>query len=421
MNDLHREGFQNVTSINDATRILLESVGTPRPKLETIKVSECVGRVLGEDIASRIFVPPLDRSVMDGYAVCVEDVRSASRENPAILKVVGESRLGEICRSRLKHGQAVAVATGSMVPQGADAVVKVEQTAIVQGGQVAIHAPAAPGQHISKKGEDVSPGMVVLRRGRRLRPQDLGVLRELGDARVRVAKRPRIAVLSTGNELIDSVTKQHLGKATDLNRPILSAMLRELGAQPVDLGLARDREDEIVRKLKVGLRTCEAVLVTAGSSVGKKDLVPKCINALGSPGMLVHGVAMRPSLPTGLALVKGKVILSLPGFPVSAIIAFRVFARPLIAKLLATEEPVEPIVKAVLKERIGGPPSYRTFVRVLLRRTEHGMIAEPLKLQRSSVLMSMVTANGIVTIPEEVASYEAGQLVDVTVIGEIAT
>jgi molybdenum cofactor synthesis domain-containing protein len=215
--------------------------------------------------------------------------------------------------------------------------------------------------------------------------------------------------------------KRDIAKVVDLNRQILSAMSKELGADPVDLGIAKDEESAILRVLRKALRSCDVSVITAGSSVGKKDLVPACINKLGKPGMVVHGIAMRPSLPTGLAVVNGKPVLSLPGFPVSAMIAFRVFGRPLIARLMGSEDPMEPVVKAILKERISGPKGYRTFVRVKLSRTPEGLVAEPLKLQRSSVLMSMVEASGIVMIPEEVAGFDAGQQVDVIVIGEIAS
>jgi len=252
-----------------------------------------------------------------------------------------------------------------------------------------------------------------------VRSQDIGILAALGLRRVRVAKRPKVGIVSTGNELVDSQVRNQVVKTVDLNRPILSALIQESGGLPVDLGISRDREEEILRILRGGLRSCDMILVSAGSSVGRKDIVPKCINILGKLGMLVDGIAMRPSLPTGLAVVKGEPILSLPGFPVSAIFAFRTFGRPLIARLMSSAEVVEPIVKAVVKERITGSPDYRTFVRVVLRRTTEGLIAEPLRAQHSSVLMSMVAANGIVIVPEHIAFYEVGEVVDVTVIGDI--
>jgi molybdopterin molybdotransferase len=418
-NHLHSKGFQDMPKVDDALRTLLEAIGPKQTKLERVSVRDCLKRVLGEDIIANRFIPLTDRSVMDGYAVRSEDTQNASQENPVPLRIVGESSLGEACDAVVGRGDAVAIATGSVMPAGADAVVIVERTTALSGHQVGVQTKVIAGQNIMRKGDDIRPEMVALKRGHRLRAQDLGLLIALGLKRVQVVKRLKVAIISTGNELVDSQENKDATKITDLNRPILSALIEESGGLPVDLGICRDREKDILRMLRRGVESCDIVMVTAGSSVGRRDLVPKCINMIGKPGVLVHGVAMRPSLPTGLAVVKGKPILSLPGFPVSAIVAFRNFGRPLIAKLMGAEGFVDPIVRASLKERIGGEMGYRTFVRVVLRRTEEGLTAEPLKSQRSSLLMSMVAANGIVTIPENVAVIEAGQVVDVTVIGEI--
>jgi molybdopterin molybdotransferase len=419
MSHLHTEGFQNLTRVDDALRELLGALGEPSIKLETVDVEKGVGRYLGKDVVAKQHIPPVDKSVMDGYAVRSEDVQNASQEDPTILRVVGESRLGDVYRTMVGPGEAVAVATGSMVPAGADTIVIIERTKSLPGNKIAVHAPATTGQSISKKGEDVSPGRLVLPRGKRLRPQDVWILKAIGLPSVQVVRAPRVAILSTGNELARSLRKHDPAKIVDINSAILSDMVRQSGAKPLNLGIVKDQEREITRALRKGLSLSEAVLVSAGSSVGKRDLVPKCINGLGKPGMLVHGIAMRPAMPTGLAIVNGKPVLSLPGFPVSAVIAFRVFARPLIARLMGVQEIIEPTVKAVLKERITGAPGNRTFVRVKVRKTEGGLVAEPLKVQRSSVLMSIVEANGIVTIPEDLSAFETGQIVEVSLISDI--
>ena len=416
----HHKGFQNLVSVSDALRVFLDAVGRPRIQLELVRVDQSVGRVLGDRIIANQFIPQVDRAAMDGYAVRSSDVQDASQANPAVLRLVGESEVGMTHKIRVQIGQAVVVATGSSIPSGADAVVMVERTKVLLGRKVSVFSPVAHGQNISKRGEDVKPGTLVLNRGRRIRPEDIGILKALGVARVRVARKPRMAIISTGNELTKSSKHHRPDEIVDINRPILSGMIAELGGVPVDLGLARDDEKEILDLLKKALRSCDALVVTAGSSVGRKDLVPSCVNRLGRPGMLVHGVAMRPAMPTGLAIVHGKPILSLPGFPISAIFGFRVFVRPLIARLLGSEEIVDPVVRAVLKERIHNSPGFRAFVRVTLRKTLDGLVAEPLRIQRSSVLMSLIAANGIVTVQEDVAVIEAGQEVEVAVIGEMA-
>jgi molybdopterin molybdotransferase len=416
MNHLHTKGFQKLTKVDDALGLLLDAFGERPLKLESVPVQLALGRYLGIDIVANQYLPPADRSVMDGFAARAEDVKSASQENPVTLRVIGESRLGTMSRIHVGQGEAVAVATGSLVPSGADTVVIVERTTKLSPNSIAVHAPAAAGQSIAKKGEDITPGAVVLRKGGLLRSQDIGILKALGLAKVYISRKPRVAVLSTGNELVNSFSKRSLAKVVDINRAMLSCMLQELGADTLDLGIVKDREASIKPALKKGLKTCDAVIVTAGSSVGRRDLVPKCIDSLGKPGMLVHGVAMRPAMPTGLAVVNGKPVFSLPGFPVSAFFAFRTFVRPIIAKMLGVKERFEPTANAVLSETITGARGLRTYVRVIVKGDKEALVAEPLKLQRSSVMMSMVRANGVVIIPEETTAIERGETVRVLLI-----
>jgi molybdopterin molybdotransferase len=413
------KGFQTLTKVDDALRIFLGAIGEPRIKVDESPIEKALGRFLAADVIARRCLPAVDVSIMDGYAVRSEDVENASEQSPAILRVVGESKLGSVCRLRVQSGEAVAVATGSMVPSGADSIAIVEQTERLAGDKVAVQTPASKGQNISKKGEDIGLGQVVLPKGRRLRPEDIGVLRALGVPKVHLVRRPCVAIASTGNELGNSVSEKAHVEVVDTNRPILSAMIQTIGAQPVDLGIVKDDVTRITAALKKGLRTADAVLVTAGSSVGPRDLVPKCIDRLGEPGMLVHGIAMRPGMPTGLAVVQGKPIVSLPGFPVSALVAFRVFVRPLVAKLSGSPGMSDPTVKATLIGKVSGGGGLRAFVRVRVLRDQAGLVAEPLRNQRSSALTSMVNANGIVTIPETQSGYEAGEVVEVSLTGEI--
>jgi molybdopterin molybdotransferase len=417
----HVKGFQDLTKVDDALRTFLDVLGEPSVRADVIPVQDALERFLASDVIARRYLPPIDVSIMDGYAVLSEDVQNASEQSPVILTVTGESKLGSVCRLKVRTGQAVAVATGSMVPAGADSIAIIEQTKSLASNKVAVQTPTSKGQNILKKGEDIASGQIVLPKGRRLRPEDVGVLRALGIVKVQVARKQRVAIISTGNELASSPSKNDPAKVVDTNRPILSAMIRSIGAQPVDLGIVKDNEQGITAALKTGIRTADVVLVSAGSSVGKRDLVPRCIDGLGKPGMLVHGIAMRPAMPTGLAIVKGKPVVSLPGFPISAMIAFRVFVRPLVAKLSGVPEMFDPTVKAVLKERISGGRGLRTFVRVVVRREQGRLVAEPLRTQRSSVLTSMINANGIVTIPETNMVYEAGEEMEVSLIGEISS
>ncbi len=416
---MHNDGFRELMMVDDAIQLFFEAVGSVKVAVGNIPIQDAVGRVLARDVFAHDYLPVADLSALDGYAVRSNDLRAASQTSRVVLRIVGESRLGEPSHLKIAPGQAAVVATGSRIPQGADAVVMVEHTSRPQENMIEVHSAVTLGEGVTQKGTDFAPGRLVLPKGRRLRPEDVGALKALGLSKVAVLRRIRVGVLSTGNELVSSQPTTKGAKVVDINRPIISALVRELGAEPVDLGIARDEAREIRQALLKGLRNSDVVLVTAGSSVGKKDLVPSCINSHGKPGMLVHGIAMRPAMPTGLAVVNRKPIVSLPGFPVSAIVAFKTFVRPLLAKLSGFPMPDERTIRAVLKERVSGAPNIRTFVRVKVEKVQAGFLARPLKVQRSSLLTSMVDANGIVTIPESVGFIEAGEEVNVSLTGDI--
>ena len=231
MDHLHTVGFQKLTKVDPALGILLDALGEHVVRLELLPLQRALGRCLGKDVVADQYLPPVDRSVMDGYAARVEDVKSASQENPVTLRVIGESRLGAIPRMHVGQGEAVAVATGSPVPSGADTVLIVERTTRLTSNSIAVHAPATAGQSIATKGEDVTPGAMVLRKGVLLRPQDIGMLKALGLAKVYVARKPRVAVLSTGNELVDSISKRSVARVVDINRPMLSLYAPGIGSR----------------------------------------------------------------------------------------------------------------------------------------------------------------------------------------------
>jgi molybdenum cofactor synthesis domain-containing protein len=405
-------GFKEATRIEEARRILYEALPTISLASEDVPVQGSLNRVLAEDVRADTSLPSFDKSAMDGYAVVAEDTFGSSQMNPSLLKLVGESKIGELPKAGLRRGETVAIATGAPVPQGANAVVMVEDAKRLDTDDVEIYSAVAPGQNVSQIGEDVKQGAVVLEKGRKLKPPDLGLLVALGRKTVAVARRPKVGVLSTGNELSDS-SPVVASKVADVNRPLLMAMVEECGGMPIDLGIARDDSEEILRRLKQGVASADLVLVTAGTSVGKGDLVPDAINALGKPGMLVHGIAMRPSLPTGLAVVNGKPIVSLPGLPVSSVFAFSTFVQPLILRMLGTEPDPQPKVRARAIKRIVGVPGFRTFIRVVVRERDGKLSVEPLRAPGSGMLTTLTRANGIVVVPEKVEGYDEGAEVDV--------
>ena len=378
---------------------------------ERVSVNEGLGRILAEDIVSAVDMPPFDRAAMDGFAVRAEDTYGASPSAPIMLRSVGDLIIGDVPSVKVGKNESASVVTGARLPDGANAVVMVEYTKQLGGGTIEISTSTRPGENVSHVGEDVSKGTVILRKGTRILPQDMGMLCGLGIREITVMSKPRVAVVSTGNELSEYPVPA--GKIADVNRPMLVAAARNLGCEPIDLGIVRDDYEAIRARLIAALKSADIVLVTAGTSVGPGDIVPKVIDSLGPPGILVHGVAIRPSMPTGLGVANGKAIISLPGYPVSAYIAFIEFVPPLIAHLLGSKLLPPPTVKARLARRVSGVLGSRTYVRVRVGGDKAGLIAEPIRTSGAGILSSLVRANGFIIVQENVEGYEEGELVDV--------
>jgi molybdenum cofactor synthesis domain-containing protein len=373
---------------------------------ESVVPDSALSRVLSEDILSSIDIPPSDKAAMDGFAVIADDTYGASTSSPVMLRLVGRVDIGKAPNLRVGKGEAAAVATGAQMPEGANAVVMVEFTKYHSSDLVETWDDVHPAENVARAGEDVRKGSIVLRKGTRLLPQDIGMMKYLGLKSVRVVRKPIVAILSTGKELHDEEFSRD--KVPDVNRPVLSSAVRELGCEVIDLGVAPDRPEEIKSKLQRGLQSADVTLVTAGTSVGPEDNIPKIIDSLGRPGMLVHGVAIRPSMPTGLAVVNGKPVISLPGYPVSAYIAFIEFLPPLIAHMLGTEPQPTPMARAKLTRRVTGVLGSKTYVRVRAVMKKDGIVADPVRTSGAGILSSLVQANGFVIVPENVEGYEEG-------------
>ena len=413
MNHAH-EGFQNLRNVDDALASFIKTIEHRRLKTELQAMSRALNRVVAEEIIAKIEVPFFDRSVVDGFAVRSSDTEGATEARPVVLEIAGESRLGEVYKGNVPDRCAIAVATGSIVPKGSDSVVPIEDVTQLDRRKISLARGVKSGENILRKGEDVSRGKIVLEKGRRLHAQDLGVLKTLGIKEVRVVRRPHVAVFSTGNELVEAFRGKSSSQTVEINRMVLSAKIGELGGCVIDLGIVTDRKEDIIRALRRAVRLSDLVLISGGSSVGQRDLVPSCIDVVGKPGMLVHGVAMRPAMPTGLASVNGIPVISLPGIPVSAMFSFLVFGRPMIARLAGMSAVPESKVSARTATLIKGWKGFRTFVRVALKDTADGFTATPVESQRSSVMMSIVRADGFVVVPEDAAAIPAEQLVEVT-------
>ena len=398
------KGFQKLIPINEALRTFFDGLQIEKLRKTAVPVHQALNRVLAEDVIAEENLPRFDKSAMDGYAVRAEDTFEASPFKPKALRIVDGNEVDA--------KQAKQVWTGNSIPKGANAVMMMEKTKQVTD-EIEVWVPVTPGENVSKKGEDVSKGDVAVKAGTRLKPQHLGLIGALGITEVDVVSKPKIAVLATGNELIEVDNRPEGNQVFEVNRVILSALCRELGAEPVDLGIAKDDVNEIVKKLRGGLEKANAIITTGGTSVGAFDLVPAAVNGIGKPGVIVHGIAMRPAMPTALAIADKKPIIILSGNPVAAMIGCEVFARPLICKMLGLEQDLRPVVRAKITRRVPTTLGRRSFVRVHASQYGGEFLAEPVSTLGSGVISTMTKANGYVIVPENREGLEEGELVTV--------
>jgi molybdopterin molybdotransferase len=408
------KGFQKLTPTGDALGMWLGVLKIKKPSAINVPLSEALNRVLAEEVITEESLPRFDRSAMDGYALSAEATTGASQFKPATFQLTQTNVISS--------KQAKQVWTGNPIPKGADSVVMIENTQKHDDDGIKVWKQLAPNENVSRIGEDIKKGEVVAKAGARLNPYHLGLLAALGKIQVKVAKKPVLAILATGNELAELGSEPTENQVFDSNQPMLSAMCRELGAEPKELGIARDNVEEIAEKLKNGLQQADAIVTTGGTSVGGLDLVPDAVNKLGKPGVVVHGVAMRPGMPTALAVVDGKPVIVLSGNPVASIIGFEVFARPLICKMLGMkkEEP-RPTIKAAMTRRVASALGRKTFVRVYAFEKNGEFLAEPVSARGSGAISTMTRGNGFVIVPENREGVAEGEIVMVRLFAGLET
>ncbi len=405
------KGFQKLTRTDKALEKWFSILQVKKPAAETVSLLEGLNRVLAESVVADENLPRFNKSAMDGYAVCAEATLGASQFKPKLLKLTESEAIEET--------QAKQVWTGNPIPKGADAVVMIENTEKRDGG-IEVGVQLALGDNISKKGEDVKKDETVIEAGTRLNPYHLGLLAAFGRTHIAVAKKPRIAIIATGNELTEAGTKLAANQIYDSNRIMLSVMCLDLGVEPMGLGIAKDDPDEIAEKIAAGLRNADAIMTTGGTSVGGLDLVPDAVNRLGKLGIVVHGMAMRPGMPTALAVLEGKPVMVLSGNPVAAIVGFEVFARPLICRMLGMKgEERRPTVKATMTRRVAAALGRKTFVRVRVFQRNGEYHAEPISAKGSGAISTMIRANGFVVVPEDREGIAEGETEAVRLFGAI--
>ncbi len=403
------KGFQRLTLIDEALEKWLSILQIGKPRTEVVSLQNAFGRVLAEELVAKEALPRFDKSAMDGYALKSADTVGASQSKPVTLLLTENLEI--------VNKQAKPIWTGNPIPKGADAVVMLEHTER-KVGELEVWSQLPLNANVSKMGEDIRKGNLVGKAGIRLTPYHIGLAAALGYSQLEVATKPRIGILATGNELAEVGTELSGSLIYDSNKIMLSAVCSELGAETTDFGMAKDKKDEISDKIQKALQTQDAVITTGGTSVGEFDLVPDAVNSLGKPGVIVHGVALRPAMPTAVAALNNKPVLILSGNPVAAIIGFEVFGRAMVCRMLGMSktEP-RPMLKAVLARRIASVLGRKTYVRVKVILKDGEFIAEPVSAKGSGSISTMTNSNGFMIIPENREGISEGETVIIHMFG----
>ena len=389
---------------------LIETEFAPVAGTELVSLSQAMGRVLAEDIAATEYVPDFDRSTVDGYAVRARDTFGCSDAIPAILPLQGEVLMGEGAEFDLNAEECVAVPTGGAVPRGADSVVMVEYTEDY-GGEIGISKPAAPGQNMIFRGDDVYPGKVVLQKGRVLSSQDIGALAAIGRIQVPVVKKLTVGVLSTGDELVTPEAIPGPGQVRDVNGPMLEAMLSAFGVNVVHYGIVIDDEAKLTAVVQKAASECDAVLMSGGSSVGVKDAACRIIESMGV--LLLHGIAIKPGKPTIIGKAGMKPLVGLPGHPVAAYFVTKLFILPLLSRLMGRVQPSY-TTTALVTESISANHGRAQYHCCRLERKDGQLYAYPIR-GKSGLITTLAGANGYFCIDRDCEGLPQGAQVQVTI------
>ncbi len=399
----HDSGL-GLVPVDEARERVLASI-QPLAPIE-LALSEAYGCVLSDDIVATGELPAFASSAMDGYAVRAADVEPATTQEPALLSVVGRALIGHRPESTVGGGEAIQIATGAPIPAGADCIVPIENC-IVGGDSVSVLYPSPEGKHIRPVGEDVQPGDSLASSGRRLGAPELGLLAAAGYARVPVFPKPRVAILSTGDELVEPGKDLEFGQVHDSNSSTLAGAVREAGATPVIAGIVPDDVDSLKEEVVSNLATADMFISSGGVSVGERDVVKAAFAQRGD--IEFYRVAMQPGMPQGFGAIEGKPFFGLPGNPVSVFVSFEVFVRPALLKMMSRRQLFRPEVVARIDGELAGPEGKTMFARVAVRRDDEGrFVATPTGGRGSNLISTVTRANGLAIVPAGTASVPAG-------------
>jgi len=400
----------NVVSVDGAKQIIENSFNYQLDS-EKISILESVGRVCFEDVKAECNIPEFKRSTVDGFAVYSRDVHGASESIPSMLELKGEIFMGKVPPCDIELGECLNIPTGGMLPGNADSVVMVEYTDKLDEDSVLIYSPVAMGDNVVQVGEDISFGDIVVKKGYKLRPYEIGVLASIGISEIMVYKKPRVAIISTGDEVVPCEVKPEMGKVRDINTYLLWSLLLEDGIEPVSYGIIKDDYEALKSTVDKAFNQCDLVLISGGSSVGKKDQTLKVISSYGDGEVLVHGIAVKPGKPTIIGKHKEKIIFGLPGHPLACSVIYKILVKNYIYSLMSyTDESYG--ASAVMSINYHKAKGREEYLPVELVTIQNKIIAKPV-FGKSGLITSFSKAWGYIKIEKNLEGLKEGQVVQV--------
>ena len=386
---------------------------------ETIPTTLALGRVIAEEIRSSEDLPSFAKSSMDGFSVRARDTFGASESLPALLEVVADMPTGVSSDAALNVGEAAVAYTGGVLAQNADAVVMIERTQPADETSIEVLRPVVPGENVVQVGEDVHAGDILFKPGHIIRPQDIGGLLALGITDVRVLRKPTVAIVSTGDELVPPDISPPPGKIRDINTYTIAARVAQCGAEPVIIGLAPDEYEPQLQAAREGVRAADVVVFSAGSSLSTRDMTADVFNQLGDPGVLLHGISIKPGKPTIVAVADGKPLFGLPGNPVSALVVFDLLVAPAIHLLSgASSPPTANTVNATLTADIPSESGREDYIPVTLSDSDGVLSATPV-FGKSNLIYTLINSDGLIQVPTHSGGLYAGEKVCVRLYGTL--
>lgn len=397
--------------VEEAVNIIKEEFKDYKLESEIVDLEYAYDRVIYEDVVSTQFVPEFDRSTVDGYAIVAEDSYGASDTIPTILDVIGEVKMGEMTDIVISSGKCAYVPTGGMIPQGANAVIMIENTEKMDEKTLLVQKPVRVQENVIKRGEDIRENEIVIEKGRKLNPAHIGALASLGISRVKVFKKPKVSIISTGDEIIGIEEKLEYGKIRDINSYSLRAQAQKSGLEVVENVIVKDDFNQLKEAIEKGIEKSDIVLLSGGSSVGERDFTKEAINSLGGKGILAHGISIKPGKPTLIANARGKLVVGLPGHPVSAITVFMAVVEPFIEQLYSLKT-IKPTIFAKMTANFPSAPGKDTYVFVNIKK-ENGIYYATPKFGKSGMITNLSKADGYIVIKIHEEGVNKGDLREV--------